>query len=47
MLPALLEPLGNLTILIVEDDPVALDLLRIPLERRCRKILTAKKAKSA
>lgn len=43
MLPALLEPLGNLTILIVEDDPVALDLLRIPLERRCRKILTAKK----
>lgn len=47
MLQELLEPLGNLTILIVEDDPVALELLRIPLERKCRKILTATKGEVA
>ncbi|MCI7765908.1 response regulator [Helicobacter sp.] len=41
MSPDLLEPLGSLTILIVEDDEIALDLLKMPLERRCRKILTA------
>ncbi|HIS08883.1 transcriptional regulator [Helicobacter pullorum] len=42
MSPDLLEPLGNLTILIVEDDEVALESLKVALERRCRKILAAK-----
>ncbi|MCI5968686.1 response regulator transcription factor [Helicobacter sp.] len=47
MTPELLEPLNTLTLLIVEDDSVALDLLRIPLERRCKRIITAKKGELA
>ena len=43
MLPELLEPLASLTILIVEDDPVALEMLRVPLEKKCRRILTCTK----
>lgn len=43
MTPELLEPLSSLVLLIVEDNPVALDLLKIPLERRCKKVITAKK----
>ncbi|MBX7489973.1 response regulator [Helicobacter sp. Faydin-H64] len=43
----LLEPLSALTLLIVEDDCVALDLLRIPLERHCKKVITAKKGEFA
>lgn len=40
----LLEPLGSLSVLIVEDEEVALDALRMSLERRCRKVITAKSA---
>lgn len=43
MLQELLEPLGNLTVLIVEDDPLALELLETPLARRCHKVYTCKK----
>ena len=43
----LLEPLKTLRVLIVEDDPVALDLLKIPLERRYKKVVTAKKGETA
>ncbi|TLD85158.1 response regulator transcription factor [Helicobacter sp. MIT 11-5569] len=47
MTPELLEPLKELTLLIVEDDSVALDLLKIPLECRCKKVITAKKGETA
>lgn len=47
MTPELLEPLSSLVLLIVEDNPVALDLLKIPLERRCKKVITAKKGEIA
>ncbi|WP_299546709.1 response regulator [uncultured Helicobacter sp.] len=47
MTPELLEPLSTLTLLIVEDDPIALDLLRIPLERRCKKVIAVKKGEIA
>lgn len=47
MMPELLKPLSTLNVLIVEDDPVALDLLRIPLERRCKKVIIAKKGEVA
>lgn len=47
MLPELLKPLSTLNVLIVEDDPIALDLLRIPLERRCKKVIITKKGEVA
>ena len=43
----LLEPLKTLKVLIVEDDPIALALLKVPLERRCKKVVTAKKGETA
>ncbi|MDD6055153.1 MAG: response regulator transcription factor [Helicobacteraceae bacterium] len=47
MLPDLLLPLNNLTILIVEDDLVALDMLKLPLERKCKSVLTATNGEAA
>ncbi|MDA3966723.1 MULTISPECIES: response regulator transcription factor [Helicobacter] len=41
MLVDLLEPLKNVSVLIVEDDVVALDLLKLPLERKCKKVFIA------
>ncbi|MCH5321971.1 MAG: response regulator transcription factor [Helicobacter sp.] len=43
MLSELLEPLASLTLLVAEDDLSDLEMLKIPLERRCKRVLTCTK----